>query len=232
MKNTSLKLKAWKYIFWAFLFFISIAAQAQEKPDSLVIKNLEQAKDLMKNGDYKGANQLFLKIFKTESTLPDEFAFFYGKTLYKLEKPDQSKSVLAKYVELTGPSGKYYKEAAEILNKLGDKICLICNNKGYLIDTISCTYCKGTGKRDVECSRCNGSRKELCHICKGSKVVVTGTPFGAKFTPCVHCSQEGFENCDKCHGTGKEAAICVYCSGNGHYIQKRKCTHGLPAAKK
>jgi len=222
---------AWKVIFWALLFFVGISASAQEKPDSSVVQNLDKAKKLMDKGDYQGANQLFLRIFKTESTLPDEFAFLYGKTLYRLEKQVQSKSVLAKYVELTGPSGKYYREAVEILNKLGDKICLICNNKGFLIDTIACTYCHKTGKRDAECTRCNGSGKALCHICRGSKVVVTGTPFGAKFTPCGQCNQEGFENCDKCKGSGKEKTVCVYCAGEGKFLQKRTCTHSAEPGK-
>jgi len=230
--NISINLKAWKILFWAFLFFSSFASFSQEQPDSVVIKNLEKAKSLMDKGDYKGANQLFLRIFKTESTLPDELVFFYGKTLFKLDKQTQSKSVLGKYLELTGTSGKYYKETIEILNKMGDKICVICNNKGYLIDTIGCTYCKQTGKRDIECTRCNGSGKELCHICRGSKVLVTGTPFGAKFTPCVSCNSEGYIACVKCKGTTKEKALCVYCSGHGYFIQKRSCKHGSPPTAK
>ncbi|MBY0426859.1 MAG: hypothetical protein K2Q22_14590 [Cytophagales bacterium] len=231
MKNNIISNRAWKVIFWALLLFTALGAQAQEKPDTLVLRSLDNAKRLMDKGDYKGANQIFLRIFKTESTLPDELVYFYGKTLYKLDKFNQSKSVLGKYLELTGTSGKYYKESIDILNKLGEKICPICNNKGYLIDTIACTYCKGSGTRNVDCSRCNASGKELCPTCKGSKVLVTGTPFGAKFTPCTHCNQEGYVLCEKCKGSTKEKAVCVYCSGEGHFHQRRTCTHVQPAAK-
>lgn len=72
-------------------------------------------------------------------------------------------------------------------------------------------------KKDVKCSRCNGSGSQshettTCHVCNGTgyETKTTRTPFGMSqvVQPCSCCHGTGKEikdPCPRCHGTGLES---------------------------
>ncbi len=69
----------------------------------------------MNQGAFVQANSLFMRVLANVSVVPADLCFYFGKNSYHLQKYQQSKDWLTKYIELKGTAGRFFDQATEYL---------------------------------------------------------------------------------------------------------------------
>lgn len=99
------------------LFIIQLNALAHASTREVEIKK-QYVKGLMafKKGDYPKALLLFNKISPEKLDLPNEFSWYFGKTLTEIGFFTKGQSLLKNYMTLEGEEGKYYQASLKQYN--------------------------------------------------------------------------------------------------------------------
>ncbi len=197
--------------------------------DAKVITLVDEAKQLMEQGDYEGANRSFRKSLATKKVLPTSMSYFFAETLYVIHQNQNAKNFVVKYIELAGKGGDYYDDAIR-LEKLIDvqfeeiKNCEYCNLSGYRY--VICDNCNGLGVTVDICYNCNGHGLIMCPKCFGKGVIITTNAFGELlYTPCDLCESKGYIIDPVCNGTGELSGRCNVCLGTGKKVSNIICNH-------
>ncbi len=108
------------FVLFLLMPLISIGVQnAHAISDELMAKkNLLAAKKYYQDEDFAKASVYFEKLTHGNAPVPDEFYFFYGKSLIKTKKFDEGLSKLQKYIEVTQEQGKYVMESLELMTEV------------------------------------------------------------------------------------------------------------------
>lgn len=210
-------LKSKKSLFFALLLLVIPFFCKGQADKNLTDSLFQHAIELIKKENYAEAEITFKKIFSQNSVLPDELAFFYGKTLFHLNKLPQSRSALDKYTELKGKSGEYYSETTDLIRKID------CKETGLATVEEACHVCEGTGVALAPCKHCRGKGKEMCNVCQGSGVYRKQGPLGTLYQTCNKCAGKGMTNCKICNGKKEQKAHCNHCSATGFLKLKVPC---------
>ena len=106
----------------------------------------------MKAGRWEDAVQSFEKAMKLGVSLPGEFHYFYGKSLYKTGSYEYALSSFTIYLTLVGREGEYYEDAITLVvdaeNKQKEKTRRTSESKQQKVEAVSETedgmvYVKG-----------------------------------------------------------------------------------------
>jgi hypothetical protein len=199
------------------LFFSNRSSFAQNPKDTLISYYMKIGKEKVAEKKFSEANDYFKKIFALKTTVPDEFAYFYGYTLLNLKKYTQGRNALYKYLDLQGDKGIYSQKAYEALEQAD------CQETGYKDVFVECDICYGDSTLEINCRHCKGKGIEICPLCKGSGVATTSTNFGSSYHTCHRCAGEKIVKCTVCKGHLKEKIICYNCNGKGRKKIRKKC---------
>ena len=96
-------------------------AWGQETPEEVSVMNgedlqeMDRGVELMNQGEFARANSHFMRVLANVSVVPADLCFYFGKNSYHLQKYQQSKDWLTKYMELKGTAGRFFDQAAEYL---------------------------------------------------------------------------------------------------------------------
>ena len=211
--------------FFVFLLLCVSESQAQiNHADTAQARAYyEQAQKLIDQKKYIQAEVLFVKIFKMNTLLPDEICYYYGKTLFELQKYAQSKIFIEKYIRLQGENGQYYLNSLQLGLDVDKKIDPAINQECEKIVIDSCHLCHGRGVAMQSCTRCDGLGQIFCDLCKGNKVNIETTSFGDRYFTCSRCDGVGIITCPVCENTKLEKRKCTNCWGKKFAYYKRKC---------
>jgi DnaJ-class molecular chaperone len=205
------------------LFFFSLSGYSQA-PDNV----RQDLREIEKNLDEKRYEDALLRLremFDSSALIPNEAAFLYGKTMLGLKKYLSAKEAFRKYLQVAGPTGKYFGEAKSLADSASKFECLHCHNTGIQEITETCARCQGKGKLPLSCSLCNGAGKTVCELCNGKGVITSSGNFGGVFHTCSSCHGKGYADCSKCHGSKNEYTFCNLCSGTGKIKTTKPCPH-------
>ena len=167
------------------IFMLSFIVE--KDPQDIFTKTYEQAVENVIDSNYKSANISFIQLIKADIILPDEFAFYFGKSLYNTTHYTQSKALLEKYLTLINKSGSFYDETITILTDLDERLAI--KEKKETKETAEKI------QHHNEETTCDGHEHYTCPICDGSKVRLEKTSFGQVFSTCDYCDKHGQMNC-------------------------------------
>lgn len=105
----------------ACLLFGCPLARAQLSDEARADMYLVQAKEALEKEDYAGAVRMLGRIERLNLSMPNEFHYFYGKSLYKINANDKARQQLERYVNAVGRSGRYYNQTLSMLHDLEEK---------------------------------------------------------------------------------------------------------------
>ena len=93
----------------------------QNLPENLADRYLSQAEKLIAEKKYKAATDLVQKLIdlrrKHDLKYPDEFHFVYARAALSVDMIKAAMNSANQYLSAAGTSGKYYREAQELLNE-------------------------------------------------------------------------------------------------------------------
>jgi len=152
--------------------------------DSTVLRLFEIGKLHVEKEEYHDANKTFLSLLDPQKLMPDELAFFFGKSLYHSGGYNKlSIDFLNKYLGLRGDSSKYYHETIAMLRTMG-----VFSNKEK-----SKKEPKTTAQKKLD--NCTESSHTICPICNGKNVLTSQASFGPSFRECSYCDERGLMPC-------------------------------------
>ena len=100
-------------------------AAAQLPPEIMADRHLVQAERLMKEKDFKAALEAMEKIVALQKEhdlkLPDEFHFKYAQIAMSAGLHDAAIDAVSRYLVAAGRTGKFYREALELLDQAEQK---------------------------------------------------------------------------------------------------------------
>lgn len=171
----------------------------------------------MNSNQYDSAHLQFKALFKLQSTIPDEAAYYYAMNQLHRKNYKQSINGFEKYIRLKADKGLYSDSALFYISKVQ------CMEKGYIEEKEICTLCKGEGHGKVKCQKCKGIGKEYCSVCSGSGVLISKSSIGDNYQQCYKCQGTGITLCSVCQGTTFSEGDCPQCKGNGFVLIKKEC---------
>jgi hypothetical protein len=116
-------MKILHYLTFLGLFLAASATQAQVSPDVEYDKLMIQAENLLKEGSYQRAEQVFGQISDLQNFDPQpEFHYKYGLTLYRNDHFDMAQKELEEYIRKTGRSDPRYKQILQLLVSIDEAI--------------------------------------------------------------------------------------------------------------
>ena len=110
------------YQYFGWLMVVALTGfgtvQAQEEATVMNgedLQEMDRGVELMNQGEFVRANSHFMRVLANVSVVPADLCFYFGKNSYHLQKYQQSKDWLTKYMELKGTTGRFFDQAAEYL---------------------------------------------------------------------------------------------------------------------
>lgn len=177
-----------KKLVFILLFLYTLPAVSDPiKPDSIVIGLMERGKDMLVIEEYSRANNYFMQCLNQGTILPNELAFYFGKSLFNSKYPRQSEMFLMKYISLKDTTAANYGEALTLLELLRAK------------PKLSKEEVKKKRKHDHSDEAndpCEGYDEVVCPVCNGSGVLKQNGKFGPIFRTCQYCNDHGLMPCD------------------------------------
>jgi len=156
---------------------------------SALMSIMDQGVDSMNAENYSAAEKLFKQVLKQSKVVPTDLCFYFGKNSYYLNKFQQSRDWLNKYIEIKGTSGRFYQESTELLEK---------SNKEYLKvrakDREKAEQTILSSSYEVDCGP---SGKVVCPVCQGQGVIIQQGPFGNTYKQCPYSDDHGFLTCEE-----------------------------------
>ncbi len=169
------------------LLAISAPLLAQSPVESQMYAKMDQAAELMEQGKYEEANEVYLYVLKHMTALPSDLAFYFGKNSYHLDKYKQSINWLNKYIQLKGTQGRFYDEAVKYLQYSEEEYLKIAQqNTADLKSDLS--------GEDYDCG---GLEKMICPVCRGQGVVIKQGPFDLIYKTCPYSAGEPYLTCEE-----------------------------------
>lgn len=166
---------------------LSVSLFSQNLAETALNKKMDDAVELMNLGNYEAANKEFLYVLNNMTVLPSNLAFYFGKNSYYLGKYKQSINWLNKYLQLKGTAGRFYEEAASLLEQSEDAYLeQIQNNEQQLKDELS------SGDFD-----CGGLEKMICPVCRGEGVIIKKGAFDFLYQTCPYSAGEAYLTCEE-----------------------------------
>ena len=178
------------------------------------------------NENFKEADYFFRKGLRENIAMSSTDFYYYGLTLYKLNKIEAAEKFLKDFISSNTNDTILIRNATILLKKLNPKNCKICNGSFYFtIDTI-CSKCDGKGTILSICKYCNGTKKIPCSQCMGVGFITYSDLFSKKkFKICETCFGNKIFLCDKCLLNSGETKICEICKGKGVISLRKSCKH-------
>lgn len=198
---------------------------AQYSPDSLLNVQIGTGVKQMDQQQWLKADATFRKIASGKKTLPDDFAYYYGKTLYEMRNFGKSRSYLEKYINNKGDEGQFYTQATALLSAMDPKLCKYCGGTGNKKTEITCPTCTGKGQIIENCPFCQHTGHTICPICGGDGVKKQSGKVGLNYSPCANCEGHGYLTCKACKGTKVFVKDCATCNGKGKIVEFVPCNH-------
>ncbi len=164
-------------------------AQRQAAYDMALDRLIESGVENMEAGNYAVADDIFRQVLKESRVVPTIMTFYFGKNSFYMEKYTQSIDWLNKYIQLKGTTGRYYEEAAELLNKSNEAVRAIREQDAKEVENIL------AANYEIDCGPAG---KVKCPVCKGRTVIITTTSFGEKrYQECPYSDEHGYLTCDE-----------------------------------
>lgn len=166
------------------------------KNDSLRNTLYHQAIKQVEDSSYDEANKKFLKLANMGKVLPDEYCFYFGKSLFNSGHKSQSTAFLHKYLHLQGDSATYYNEAMSILASLS--VNARKTPQETKDSTISSENPHHQHQHDLRTKDpCENGDQVICPICKGTGVIITKSSFGNTYQSCPYSNEQGYMKCSQ-----------------------------------
>lgn len=148
---------------------------------------IDSAIQLVQNGVYAEAEDLFLRALKSVKSVPSELTYFFGENSFHLGKYRQSIDWLTKYIQLKGTSGSYSAQAAGFLKRAEDALVVeLKQQKEQANEILSKDF-------DIDCGPLG---KVVCPVCNGRTVIIKRKYLSDTFSTCQFCDEHGFLSCD------------------------------------
>ena len=161
--------------------------QRQANLQQAINMKLDSAVNIMNQGNYEEADEMFLSVLRSVRSVPSDLTFYFGKNSYYLGKYKQSVDWLNKYIQLKGTSGQYSQEAINIKSmseaallkerELEDKQSLEVFAQDYDID-------------------CGPTGKVTCPVCNGTTVIIKKSYISSTYKTCAYCNLKGILSCE------------------------------------
>lgn len=165
-----------------------IKQEAEQRKRADLMRQLDQAVELMDNGDYTAADEKYKYILENLKSIPSDLTFFFGKNSFHLKKYQQSADWINKYIQLKGTTGQYHDEAIDYLKKAEAEILKEKNQQVQKAEQVlSRNY-------DIDCGP---SGKVSCPVCKGDHVIIKKGAFGDEYRTCPYCNDHGMLTCQE-----------------------------------
>lgn len=207
------------------LFLQTGDAVAQYSQDSVLNVQMTNAINQMDQKQWLKADGLFRKMVSSKKTLPDDLAYYYGKTLYELRNFGKSKSYLEKYISDKGSEGQFYSQSAALLAAMDPKVCKYCGGTGNKKIEVTCPACQGKGEMIENCPFCQHTGHTICSVCGGDGVKKQTGKIGVNYSPCANCEGHGYVTCKACKGTKIFIKECSTCHRKGKITKQVPCNH-------
>ena len=176
-----------------FLFFLFVAQpifiMAQQNNDARYELMIEEGVNLMENGHYADADQIFKQILRNMEVLPADISFYFGKNSYFLDQHKQSINWLNKYIELKGTRGKFFDESVDYLKKAELAYQLESERNAQQVKE------ELTKTNEFDCK---GKTHFQCPLCSGEGVLIKpGKMNNTLYQTCPFCNGSGFLSCEE-----------------------------------
>jgi len=186
-----------------FLIFLIITAVFQRLTaneaviEPSVQSMFEIGKQQVQKGEYEDATNTFLSLLTPKKLMPDELAFYFGKSLYhKGNNKRVSIDFLKKYLSLRGDTAKHYDETIAMLKAMGE----------YKEDKAKDT--RTTAQKQLD--KCRENSYTVCPICHGKNTLTSPTAFGSSFRECNYCDKRGLMPCENYSKYINEGVLVEY----------------------
>ena len=167
---------------------------AQETPEEVSVMNgedlqeMDRGVELMSQGEFVRANSHFMRVLANVSVVPADLCFYFGKNSYHLQKYQQSKDWLTKYMQLKGTTGRFFDQAAEYL-KLAQ-----ADDEATLTEPAAVAEAPAKPKRvAIDCLKTPYVR---CPVCGGRGVIAKPGKLGTlMYQTCPYSDDSGRMTC-------------------------------------
>ncbi|MGB3777779.1 MAG: hypothetical protein WA960_05440 [Tunicatimonas sp.] len=167
---------------------------AQETQEEVSVMNgedlreMDRGVELMNQGDFARANRHFMRVLANVSVVPADLCFYFGKNSYHLQKYQQSKDWLTKYMELKGTTGRFFDQAAEYL-KLAQADDEATTSEPSVVAEAPAKPKAAT----IDCSKVPYVR---CPVCDGRGVIIKPGKLGTlMYQTCPYSDESGRMTC-------------------------------------
>ncbi len=166
----------------------------QETPEEVSVMNgedlqeMDRGVELMSQGEFVRANSHFMRVLANVSVVPADLCFYFGKNSYHLQKYQQSKDWLTKYMQLKGTTGRFFDQAAEYL-KLAQ-----ADDEAPLAEPAAVAEAPAKPKPDaIDCLQTPYVR---CPVCDGRGVIAKPGKLGTlMYQTCPYSDNSGRMTC-------------------------------------
>jgi hypothetical protein len=167
---------------------IEYLRQEEQRKKTELLRQLDSGVYYMDIGEYKMADKKFRHVLENIKSVPSDLTFYFGKNSFYLGKFKQSVDWLSKYIQLKGPSGQFYTEATDLVNRSQGEIL-----KEQAVEAKKAEQVFSQNY-DIDCGP---SGKVSCPVCKGDHVIIKPGPFGDEYRTCPYCNDHGMLTCEE-----------------------------------
>ena len=196
IKNTG-KLIALPIFFSVFIFSDSFA-QIEKIEKEEADRRIEQAANMMYNGQYEDADEAFKFVLDNSKSLNPDICYYFGVNSLFLKKYKQSINWLNKYLELKGSQGEFSDKCGDYL-ALAEKAYLKENNTTSTSPMDSTATAKELKPENYNINNiidCEKYGKIICPVCKGKGVIIKEGLFGKEYNTCPYGDDYGYMSCE------------------------------------
>ncbi len=168
--------------------------QAQDVPEEVSMMNgedlqeMDRGVELMNQGEFVRANSYFMRVLANVSVVPADLCFYFGKNSYHLQKYQQSKDWLTKYVALKGTTGRFFDQATEYL-KLARADAETTVPKTSIV-------AEAAAESKPVAINCRENPYVRCPVCDGQGVIIKPGKLGTLvYQTCPYSDESGRMTC-------------------------------------
>ena len=174
----------------SFIISKALCQETRSLGQSKQIMKMDEGVELMNQGKFELADDLFKEVLKGLEVVPADLCFYFGKNSYHLGKARQSIDWLNKYIELKGTSGRFFDQAVVYLDLSETDIQSSVSTSDNIINNEP----KSKARPAIDCSR---TPIIQCPVCEGEGVLVESGPLGTSlYKSCVTCDEKGSLSCE------------------------------------
>ncbi len=183
-------------LFSIFVFSDSIA-QIEKIEKEEADRRIEQAANMMYNGQYQDADEAFKFVLDNSKSLNPDICYYFGVNSLFLKKYKQSINWLNKYLELKGSQGKFSDQCEDYL-EIAEKAYLKENGTASTSSdsTVAAKELKPENYNIHHIIDCEKYGKIVCPVCKGKGVIIKEGLFGKEYNTCPYGDDYGYMSCE------------------------------------